>query len=383
VRFEKYSDFGRTTKPKAGLSARVTEWIMLRGSYNQAFRAPNLASLFSGAVQRSITGVNDAYRAAVTGSSDDGTTARRVSLRTGNRNLKPEESDTWTLGLVLEPPALKGLSFGLDWWKLDQTDAITRLNAGDIIAEDTARLLAANAAAVSQPVTGVDLSGAGSPNIIRNPVTAADLAAFAAYNASRPRDQQRAAVGTIRFVGESYLNAARRNLSGLDFLVAYRAPRTNLGAFRAVLEASHLRRFDEQLDAAGGVSELSWTDGNTRWKGSFTLHWKRGDWNASWGTDYTGRTKDSFVRTTTATGPGISSEGYLIVEDSWLSRFSVGREFRGPGWLGRSSLRLGVNNVFDAEPPFGLGASSDTDGYLRGFGDPRGRSYYVEFSKRL
>jgi iron complex outermembrane receptor protein len=381
VRFEKYSDFGDTTKPKVGLSTRAFDWVLLRGSYNQAFRAPNLASLFSGAVQRSITGVNDVYRATVTGSSDDGTTARRVSLRTGNRSLKPEESETLTFGVVLEPPALKGFSIGLDWWRMEQTEAITRLNSGDIIAEDTVLLLAANAAAVGQPVTAVDLSRAGSPNIIRNAVTAADQAAFATYNASRPRDQQRAVVGTIQFVGESYLNAAGRKLSGLDLLVGYRSPKTSLGTFRVVAEASYLSKFDEELVAGGPVSELSWTDGNTRWKGTLTFNWKRGDWSVGWVTDYTGRTKDSTLRTTALTAPWISSEGYLIVDDSWVSKISVTRQFRGDGWLRDSAIRVGVNNVFDAEPPFGLGG--DTDGYLRGFGDPRGRAFYVEISKRL
>lgn len=383
VRHEKYSDFGDTTKPKAGFAARVFNSLLLRGSYNQAFRAPNLASLFSGAVQRSITGVNDAYRFTVTASSDDGTTGRRVSLRTGNQGLKPEESDTYTFGFVYEPPALKGFSVGVDWWKIKQTDAITRLDAANIIAEDTALLLAANAAQQSVPVTSVDLSNAGSKNITRNALTAADLAAFAAYNASRPRDQQRAAVGTIRYVGESYLNAAGRQLAGVDFLLGYRLPKTAWGNFRATLEASHLKQFDEQLTATGPVSELSWTDGNTRWKGSFGLQWKQRDWNAAWVTEYTGRTKDSFIRTTTATGPKISSEGYLIVDESWLSKFSVGRQFRGSGWLANSSVRVGVNNLFNKAPPFALGASSDSDGYLRGFGDPRGRAWYAEFSKHF
>ena len=381
VRYEKYSDFGNTTKPKVGLSARLFNWVMLRGSFNQAFRAPNLASLFSSAAQRSISGVNDAYRATVTNSADDGTTGRRVSLRTGNRNLKPEESETFTVGAVFEPPAFKGFSIGIDWWRLDQTDAITRLDAGNIIADDTVLLTAANAAQQSGVVTAVDLSNAGSPNIIRNPVTAADQAAFVAYNATRPRAQQRATVGSIRFIGESYLNAAGRKLAGVDILIGYRSPKTRFGTFRGTAEASHVRKFDEQLVAGGPISELSWTDGNTRWKGSLSLSWKQGDWSAGWVSDYSGRTKDPFVRTTTAIGPAISSEGFLIVKDQWISKLSFGRQFRGQGWLGNSSVRVGINNLFDVEPPFALGG--DADGYMRGFGDPRGRAWYVELTKRF
>jgi outer membrane receptor protein involved in Fe transport len=383
VRSEHYSDFGTTTKPKAGVSARVLPWVLARASVNEAFRAPNLASLFSGAAQRSITGVNDAYRSAVTGSSDDGTTARRVSLRTGNTTLAPERAKTFTAGVVIEPPGLKGFSIGVDWWKIEQRDALTRLDAPDIIAQDTALLLAANAAAQTTPVDQVDLAAAGSPNVLRNPVSAQDRAAFAAYNAGRPRSQQRAPVGTVRAIAESYLNASRRELGGVDFLVAYRTPRAGWGTLHTTAEASYLRRFDEELKPGAGVSDLSWRDGNTRWKGSLTLQWKRGDWGAGLFTTYTGRTQDSFVRTTVLGGPGVSSDGFLIVDRSWLTNLSVSRQFKGGGLLGQSSVRLGVNNVFDREPPFGLGASSDTDGYLRGFGDPRGRAFSVELSKHF
>jgi hypothetical protein len=257
------------------------------------------------------------------------------------------------------------------------------VDAADIIAQDTALLLAANQAQIGSPVANVNLATAGSPNVVRNAVTAADTAAFAAYNATRPRDQQRAAVGSVQSISESYLNAARRNLAGFDFLVGYRTPKTSFGTLRATVEASYLRQFDEKLSATSPVVDYGWRDGNTRWKGSASLQWKRADWTATWVSDYTGRTQDSFIRTTAATGPDISSDGFLIVRDSWLSKASVAREFTGKNWLGGTTVRFGVNNLFNAEPPFALGASSDTDGYLRGFGDPRGRAYYLEVSRKF
>jgi outer membrane receptor protein involved in Fe transport len=385
-RYENYSDFGNTTKPKFGASWRLTNWLLLRGSVNEAFRAPNLAALFSGNVQRSITGASDAYRLGVSGSAaDDGTGARRVSLRQGNRSLEPEESKTKTFGVVLEPPGLKSFSVGIDFWQLKQSNAIGRLDAVDIVADDSARLLAENAKQIAAGRTPaqIDLSGAGSPNVIRNPVTQQDRDLFNAYNAGKPAAQQRAPVGTIKAIAESYINAARRDLSGIDFLLAYRTPKTELGLFRATVEASYLRKFDERQSAAGAVTDLSWRDGNTHWKGSFSLQWKRGEWSAGFINLYTGRTKDSFIRTTTVTAPYISSEGFLIVEDSWLTNFNVARSFSGKAWWGNSTIRLGVNNAFNKAPPFALGASSDSDGYLRGFGDPRGRAFSLELSKRF
>jgi len=383
ARFERTSDFGRTTKPKVGLAARVLPWATVRASVNETFRAPNLASLFSGAVQRSITGVSDGFRAAVTGSSDDGASARRVSLRAGNPALMPEKARTLSAGLALAPRAIKGLSLTIDGWKIAQTDALTRLDAADILAQDTSLLSAASAALPSTPIEQVNLSAAGSPNVQRLPLTPADRAAFAAYNAGRPRSQQRAAVGAIGAIAESYLNASRRDLAGLDFIVGYRPAPTDVGTFHATLEAAYLLRYDETLDHSTPRTDLSWRDGNTRWKGSFTLSWSHRDWSTAIFTTYTGRTQDAFLRTTTHAGPFVSPDGFLIVESSWLTNLSVTRLFNGTGLLARTSARLGVSNVFDAEPPFGLGASSDTDGYLRGFGDPRGRAFSVELTKRF
>ena len=48
--------------------------------------------------------------------------------------------------------------------------------------------------------------------------------------------------------------------------------------------------------------------------------------------------------------------------------------------LANVSLRFGLNNVFDAEPPL---ADADV-GYQRGAGtNPRGRAFYSQISKRF
>ncbi len=383
ARFEHTSNFGRTTKPRVGFIARLLPSTTVRGSISDAFRAPNLASLFSGGQERSITGVTDAYRSAVTGSSDDGPTARRVSLRSGNTALTPEKARTYTVGVVLTPRALRGLSLTIDAWAIDQTDGFGRLDAPDILAQDTALLLAANAARSATSPVPLDLAAAGSAHILRNPVTIADQMAFLVYNLGRPPNERRAPVGTIRAIAESYLNASRRQLSGFDFGVAYRTSPSALGTFHTALEAAYLRKFDEQLSAGAPSTDLSWRDGNTHWKGSVTLGWRGGNWSAAAFTTYTGRTQDAFLRTTAYASPAVSADGFLIVDASWLTNLSVTRHFTGNGLFARSSVRVGVNNLFDAEPSFGIGSSSDTDGFLRGFGDPRGRAFSVEISKRF
>eukprot|EP01031_Cornospumella_fuschlensis_P012938 gene12938-15814_t len=56
ARYESYTDFGDTTKPKYGINWRPTTWIMARASYNEGFHAPNLAQLFTGTLIRTVTG---------------------------------------------------------------------------------------------------------------------------------------------------------------------------------------------------------------------------------------------------------------------------------------------------------------------------------------
>lgn len=66
-----------------------------------------------------------------------------------------------------------------------------------------------------------------------------------------------------------------------------------------------------------------------------------------------------------------------ITHNAYLSYlFPRRRESKWGDW----SVRLGVNNVFDEDPPL---ADSDT-GYQRGAGtNPRGRAYSAQLTKRF
>ena len=383
ARYENYSDFGSTTKPKVGAAWRINDWILLRGSLNRGFRAPNLASLFSGDVQRSFQSAPDNYRFTVTNSIDDGTTSRRIGLRSGNRNLKPENAETHTAGLVLDVPFVKGLSISADWWQIKQTNAIALVDALTTLADDTARLLTENSKqiAAGKATAQIDLSGAGNPLVIRNAVTAADQAAFAAYNTGKPAAQQRAATGTIFRIVEPYINASGRDLKGMDFTVTYRFPKSPLGQFTAKTEASWVERFDFTQNAATAAVNQRWLDGNSKWKGNASLAWRRELWSAGVFANYVGGFRDSTLRSTTFTASYISSDGYYIVKDYLTYNVSVARHFKGDNrWLGNSTLRLGVNNLFDQDPPF---SNRSSQGYDSGTADARGRVGYVELTRKF
>jgi iron complex outermembrane recepter protein len=51
----------------------------------------------------------------------------------GNLNLSPEESESWTVGLVFQPDFIPGLSLTIDYYNIVVTDAITSPTPGDAI----------------------------------------------------------------------------------------------------------------------------------------------------------------------------------------------------------------------------------------------------------
>lgn len=95
-RYEHYSDFGNTFNPQAGIEWEPIDGLSLHGSYSQAFRAPDLVTLAQ-STQVSVRTVNDPL------DSSGMTTATTFTEFGGNPNLKPEEADTWTIGLDWEP----------------------------------------------------------------------------------------------------------------------------------------------------------------------------------------------------------------------------------------------------------------------------------------
>ena len=114
-RYENFSDFGSTERPK--FSARwqpIDSALTIRATYNEAFHAPALGELFSAGVTDFVPGIFD----PVTGQL-----ASPQKLVTGNPNLKPETAYEWTYGAIVTPgkwwSPLQGLTLGADFYHID------------------------------------------------------------------------------------------------------------------------------------------------------------------------------------------------------------------------------------------------------------------------
>lgn len=99
VRFDDYSDIGNTTNPKATIRWQPNNQFLGRASYSTGFLAPS-QQLFLGQREGvTAAGTDDPLRCPTTNDTRDRNTQFNV-LNGGNPDLKPEESESWTLGFV-------------------------------------------------------------------------------------------------------------------------------------------------------------------------------------------------------------------------------------------------------------------------------------------
>ncbi|MBI5692558.1 MAG: TonB-dependent receptor [Verrucomicrobia bacterium] len=403
-RAERFSDFGRTAKPKLGLNFRPNEWIFVRASTAGSFRAPNLVQNNPTPLQRSGDTYNDIYRSEVTGLNRD-SSAVPVIFRQGNSSLKPENSKSFTGGVAISAPFYRGLTVTVDYWRIDQRDVISAATIASQLTYDEELLDGATqkALAAGTPLDRIDLGSGteayvGNPKVKRDAVTPADTAAFNTFNAGRPASQQRAPVGQVKSVVTDYVNLAGREVEGLDFGLELRLPKTRLGQGTIRGDAAYLLKSDTTADpGAPAITNIN-RDGRTRFRGDIGLTWRTGRWTGGWYTNYYGTYVDTGTATTQeiyevlgkpeyistyVDSGGVRRYRYLVsayvVHNAYLS-YSIPRARGKESWLSDLSLRLGANNLFDNEPPL---ADEDT-GYRRGAGtSAKGRTYYAQISKRF
>ncbi len=405
ARFENYSDFGDTTNPKIGVNWRPLPWAMVRGSYNEGFIAPSLAALFT-SLRWTITagaGDIDTYRNPVTA---EGPYVQRTNFG-GNPDLKPQESEGRTFGVVIDVPGVRGLSLTADYWRIERTDLLGQRSVAQIRESDTALLRAytQQQLAAGVPIGQIDL-GSGTPNYRGDrdverfaTVTPEDVATFATYNAANPGNQQ-AVASRIFAVNRPFINVASSDDAGVDLGARYVLPRTSLGNFtissdwayliksRSVIAPANVTPTENDNLNVGGVA---------RWRGTTNVSWRRENWSGGLGAYYVGPTQDTRATTTAAVYESLGRPSYIAeqftggrlvyryITGSVLSfNASVGYRF-GPDSslraLRDTRVRLSVNNLTDEEPPLASG----------GFGyDPAvhqslvpGRTWMLEVTKKF
>jgi len=97
--------------------------LTLRGSYTEAFHAPHLSEI-SPASSQNFTSFFDPFL------REEGNAEERII---GNPNLHPEVAYEWSYGAVYSPKWIKGLTLSADWWHIDMRSIASFLGAQFIV----------------------------------------------------------------------------------------------------------------------------------------------------------------------------------------------------------------------------------------------------------
>ncbi len=146
-----------TTTYKGAGTWEPIDGVKLRGNYQRAVRAPNINELFAPSNTALTNLSTDPCRTTATysGPATDanlravciaqGAPAAAIGLianpssgqangtTAGSLNIRPEKADSYTLGVVLQPSFVPGLSITVDYYHIRIKDAITQPTVGDIV----------------------------------------------------------------------------------------------------------------------------------------------------------------------------------------------------------------------------------------------------------
>jgi len=149
VRYSDYDTIGGTTATKLGFNWAINDEVRLRGSKATSVRAPNLSELFSPGVttgsslvdpcdvsQIDLGSRNRAANCAALGIPVgwvEPITGAKPVVTGGNPDLSEEKSDSLTIGAVITPEFVDNLTFSIDYWDIEITDAIGSFGVNDIV----------------------------------------------------------------------------------------------------------------------------------------------------------------------------------------------------------------------------------------------------------
>lgn len=370
-RFEDYSDVGSVAKPKVAGSWQVVDGLRLRASWSQGFKAPTLEQLAP--VTRPVVGaaLDDllcevdlrARRITSFAACTQRPTVQR--LLSGNADLKPEKSESFSYGVVLEslffPKSWGKLTLTADRWRVEQFDRVANTNAETDITLDYL----------------LRLQGSSNPNVIRAAPTTVDTALFAGTGLP--------AVGAIISVATKYDNLDTRTIEGVDLGANYISPPTPIGDFQFSLNVARTLKyfqaptaFQQQLldaraagliNAAAAISgggDLVEDGGQPKWKWNAALNWRYEAFAAGVSAQYVGRV---FQKTVVNT-----ANEFFEVEDQLTGNAYVQYQF-DEGKIADTTLRLGVRNFTNEDPPVARA------GYLGNLYQPYARYWYASVRK--
>lgn len=357
-RYSDYSTSGGVEAYKIGGEWAINDQFRIRGNYNRAVRAPNIGELFApvgenfpGAVDPcSANGNPSAAVSAICaatgvptgqiGSAVINTVSGQVqTLSGGNDSLSVEKADTYTVGFVVQPAAIEGLSLSVDYYDITINDAIAQFGGG------------AN----------------NVLNVCYNDTTAGGVGSAFCNAITRASD------GSIDFISLQSQNVASIDVSGVDIAADYRFDLGDKGSLGLNYLGTYNIKNDFTAFAGADVITCAGEFGTTcgepdpSYRHRVTSNWNKGSVGVQLGWRMIGGVDDDAPGTNTV--DSISARHYFDLSSTW----DISDQF---------ALTIGSNNVLDKEPPV-IGDNDEQANTYPASYDVFGRTFFANLKTRF
>ncbi|MBX7526029.1 TonB-dependent receptor plug domain-containing protein [Qipengyuania vesicularis] len=382
-RFERFDDIKETAiVPRVAASWSLFDSLMVRGAWSQGFRAPNLVQVNDLGTTRVNTRDDyvRCYAEILQGdidTFDDCTGTGTVSLRTGTNVLKPEDTESINVGVVVTPTFLPGLTLTADYWRVEQKGIVGVFGDDNALALDLLRRL----------------QGSTNPNVIRDTPDQDRIDLFAGTGLDP--------AGDVIQVLDPYRNLDSRIVKGWDFGMDYQIPDFGAGDFSLQFNAALLDSFfqspgpdgQELLDAVAdgtlpesividNIGEQREQNGRPKWRWTGGVNWRSGPVRVTWFGRYVGGVYDSSVtqNATDINGNANPDPGALYRVDDWFTmNAAISYTIENGTAIDGTRLRFGVNNITGEAPPL----ADQSYGFFSGLHNARGRQFTFEIRKNF
>jgi len=329
-RYDKYNDFGETFNEQYSIDWNPVSTLLVRSTYSTGFLAPSLYQLYS---------PESEWFANVTDRRRDNETLPVALDLGGNPDLRPEDSESWSTGIIWTP-AWNAARIGFTYWSISQKNRVLTLHPGLILENESLF----------------------PDRVLRADPTPADTAA------GWP--------GQILRIDTRAINYGELRTNGIDAMVTA-GFETHVGRMSPSITATWTNSYQiSDLPNTPAVERVGVANFNgtvPRLRAVANLLWERNPFSASIAARYRSAYDD--VNTLNEVyGRTISAQTVFDVQAA-LTLDSAHSKLKG------FTLRLGGTNILDAELPFS--EVIGTAGYDPSQGDIRGRFLYVNLTKEF
>jgi len=318
LRTDRYSDYGRSTTPKLGVRWTPLRELLVRGTYSEGFRAPGAAESGKSASSWSDF-FRDPVRCPLTVAPADCGNGLLVGVNVGSPDVKPQESKSYTAGIVFEPA--RNASIAIDYWRIKRKNDFTYYS--------TNYMLENQALFPQLTIIRDDNDLPGIPNS-----------------------------GTVIGIVGPYLNFGKTQTSGIDLDARYRFGPGQYGRVSIALLWTYLREFKKTFPDGDYTAEYAGTHGPTgltsdagtpRHRGSLTLTWENGPWTIASTTNYVSGVKN----VENQGGPCLSqfADGSDAPDGCHVGGFTTTSIFGRYRWTKELEVFGSIQNLFDRVAP--------------------------------